>query len=360
MNRREFIRATSALTIATAVSAPLSLEAAELKPANARHLPRWRGFNLLAKFIAEPKGNPPFQEEDFALLTEWGFDFARLPLSYLCWTEPNDWFKLREKELKDIDDAVELGRKHHIHITLNFHRAPGYCCNPPKEPLDLWTDDKALDACAWHWAHFARRYKGVPNDRLSFNLVNEPANVTEKKYVRVAKRLVQEIRAEDPQRLIISDGLDYGRVPVEGLVETGIAQSTHWYDPVQLTFYKSHWVNGSDQWPEPSWPLKPAGRAVVNKEALRRDLLEPWKRLEQKGVGVHVGEFGVDRHTSHATALAWMQDCLELWKEAGWGWCLWNLNGELGVLDSNRADVKYEDFRGHKLDRQMLNLLQSH
>ena len=30
-----------------------------------------------------------------------------------------------------------------------------------------------------------------------------------------------------------------------------------------------------------------------------------------------------------------------------------------GVLDSHRADVNYEDFRGHKLDRQMLQLLQS-
>jgi hypothetical protein len=28
------------------------------------------------------------------------------------------------------------------------------------------------------------------------------------------------------------------------------------------------------------------------------------------------------------------------------------------VLDSKRADVKYEDFRGHKLDREMLTLLQ--
>ena len=205
MNRRQFIQAASVLTVATAASGPATLQAAELKPANARHLPRWRGFNLLAKFIAEPKGNPPFQEKEFALLAEWGFDFARLPLSYLCWTDPADWLKLREKELKDIDDAVELGRKHRIHINLCFHRAPGYCCNPPKEPFDLWTDDKALDACAWHWAQFARRYKGIPNDRLSFNLVNEPANVTEKKYARVAKRLVQEIRAEDPQRLIIYD-----------------------------------------------------------------------------------------------------------------------------------------------------------
>jgi endoglucanase len=28
------------------------------------------------------------------------------------------------------------------------------------------------------------------------------------------------------------------------------------------------------------------------------------------------------------------------------------------VLDSQRADVEYESFRGHKLDRQMLDLLQ--
>lgn len=30
----------------------------------------------------------------------------------------------------------------------------------------------------------------------------------------------------------------------------------------------------------------------------------------------------------------------------------------IGVLDSGRADVPYEDFRGHKLDRQMLDFLQ--
>jgi endoglucanase len=54
-----------------------------------------------------------------------------------------------------------------------------------------------------------------------------------------------------------------------------------------------------------------------------------------------------------------MQDCLALWKEAGWGWALWNLRGSFGVLDSNRADVAYEDFRGHKLDRKMLEILRT-
>jgi hypothetical protein len=29
------------------------------------------------------------------------------------------------------------------------------------------------------------------------------------------------------------------------------------------------------------------------------------------------------------------------------GWALWSLRGDFGVLDSNRADVQYEDYRGH-------------
>ena len=82
-------------------------------------------------------------------------------------------------------------------------------------------------------------------------------------------------------------------------------------------------------------------------------------RLAEKGVAVHVGEWGCYSKTPHEVALAWMADYLALWKEAGWGWALWNLRGDFGVLDSNRADVRYEDYKGHKLDRKMLELLRS-
>jgi endoglucanase len=366
MNRRHFLRTTGTITLATAVSSPLSMSAAaNAKPATAAHLPRWRGFNLIEKFWKKDEGNPPFQEQDFALMSEWGFNFARLPMSYLCWSDPTDWLKLREDQLKDIDAAVELGRKYGVHINMNFHRAPGYCVGGPKEPFDLWKDEKALEACAFHWAHFARRYKGIPNERVSFDLLNEPTNIGEETYVRVVKRLVQTIRAEDPHRLIIADGLQCGRIPVNGLVDLGIAQSTHWYDPIELTFYKAPWleesgVKESDKWPVPTWPLNRDGKVASDKATLRKDLLAPWKQLEQKGVGIHVGEFSVYDRTPHAVTLAWMRTCLELFQEAGWGWAAWNLRGDSGMMDSKRADVKYEDFRGHKLDREMLNLLQSH
>jgi endoglucanase len=356
MNRREFLRKAGALAAGAASLPALPLGAAELKPATAQHLPRWRGFNLLEKFIQQPGGNAPFQESDFALLSEWGFDFVRLPMSYR-WADPSDWRELREKELKHVDEAVDLGGKYGVHVNLNLHRAPGYCVNPPKEPLDLWTDPKALAACAFHWAHFAKRYKGIPNHRLSFDLLNEPSDVPEATYVRVVTGLVEAIRGEDPRRLIIADGLRWGGVPVRGLVGLGIAQSTRGYEPTHISHYKAGWVRGSDEWPEPTWPLRPGQKDEVNKETLRRSCIEPWKQLEQKGVGVHVGEWGAFNRTPHPVVLAWMRDCLALWKEAGWGWALWNLRGSFGVLDSARADVAYEEFRGHKLDRKMLELL---
>ena len=76
-------------------------------------------------------------------------------------------------------------------------------------------------------------------------------------------------------------------------------------------------------------------------------------------MGIHVGDWGAHNQTPHAVVLAWMRDPLSLWQEAGWGWALWNLHGSFGVLDSSRGDVKYEDFRGQQLDREMFNTLQA-
>jgi len=358
MNRRTFLHHSGTVLLGAATF-PLVSSAAPAPAAvpTAAHLPRWRGFNLLEKFTKRREGNPPFNEVDFQWMEQWGFDFARLPMSYLCWADSADWLKIREDELKHIDEAIELGRKHQVHVNLNLHRAPGYCVNPPKEPFDLWTDEKALDACAFHWAYFAKRYHGISNDRLSFDLLNEPPDVKEESYVKVVKRLCEAIRAEDPQRLIIADGLRWGGDPVLGLAELRIAQSTRGYYPMQVSHYKASWVRG-DQWPEPTWPLQENGR-TINKERLRKERIEPWQRLEKQGVGVHVGEWGVFNRTPHKVALAYMRDYLELWKQAGWGWSLWNLRGSFGVIDSGREDVVYEDFQGHKLDRAMLEVLRA-
>ncbi len=319
----------------------------------ARKLPRWRGFNLLEKFNAGRHG--PFVEEDFAWMHEWGFDFVRLPMDYRCWTDPNDPYRVYENVLKHIDQAVEWGQKYRIHVSLNLHRAPGYTVAQPPEKLNLWRDEEAQRQFDFQWSTFAKRYQGIPPSQLSFNLVNEPANVSSADYAKVVRRVVTAIRKVDPERLVISDGLQWGRDPIFELVGLGIAQSTRGYDPMPVSHYMASWVRG-ERWPRPTWPLK-EGERVYDRKYLEEDRIRPWKRLEEQGVGVHVGEFGAFNKTPHEVVLAWLEDFLGLWKEAGWGWAMWNFRGSFGILDSGREDVTYEDFRGHKLDRKLLELL---
>ena len=91
---------------------------------------------------------------------------------------------------------------------------------------------------------FAKRYRGIPNEQLSFNLLNEPSGVSAAAYVNVAGKIVTAIRAQDPQRLIISDGLEWGRDPIPELAPLRIAQATRGYTPMDITHYKATWVSG--------------------------------------------------------------------------------------------------------------------
>lgn len=93
------------------------------------------GFNLLNYFMVH--GKRPFQEEEFALLHRLDFNFVRLPMDYRCWTDEKSLYQMKEEDLKEIDKAIEFGKKHNIHVCLNFHRAPGWTVAKPDEPMNL-------------------------------------------------------------------------------------------------------------------------------------------------------------------------------------------------------------------------------
>ncbi len=476
-----------------------AMAAADVQQVGKVDVSQWRGFNLLEKFKA--RGQAPFLEEDFKLIEELGFNFVRLPMDYGCYTEPGDWLKFKEPVLKEIDQAIELGAKHHIHVCLNLHRAPGFCINPPAEATDLWKDQSAQDAFVAHWVMFAKRYQHVPQEQLSFNLLNEPTRNTREAYLKVNSRAIEAIHAVDPKRIILVDGNNVGKDPSpEFLKYPNVVQATRGYHPGTISHYRASWAKGSDKWPVPTWPpskvigqlfgpmkkelkaplvlrgafkpgtevaltvlnfsskarvqakadgvvlaellcdpksktlswkplqsgkytyyepAKPLSLAVTlaaaakeltfeniegdwikfselavqmpggARQAYGTDLtwgapqephtvaadgrlqpppganpsqtlvnyLKPWREFSAQGGAVLVGEWGCYSKTPHAVALAWMRAWLEEWKQARYGWVLWNFRGSFGILDSNRSDVQYEDWHGHKLDRAMLNLL---
>jgi endoglucanase len=122
-----------------------------------------------------------------------------------------------------------------------------------------------------------------------------------------------------------------------------------------ISHYQASWVGG-EKWAEPSWPGPDHGGEYWDRARLEKHYA-PWAELARRGVGVHCGEGGAFKFTPHPVVLAWLRDVLEILTSHGIGFALWNLRGSFGILDSDRKDVAYEDWHGHKLDRKLLDLL---
>ncbi len=325
-------------------------------------LPRWRGFNLLGAFVMSSPGH--FDEEDFQIVSDLGFDFVRLPMNYTFWIDYNDPFEINDNKLEIVDQAVRWGEKYGVHVNAALHRAPGFSVAGDRvEPFDLWKDAEALEAFKLHWSTLAKRYKGYDNKKVSFNLVNEPADVSPERHGKVMRATVKAIHEQDPDRLIMLDGLSYGTIPMPDLgdlAKDNVAQSCRAYIPAGITHYRALWVDHKRNFPEATWPGGYAGDGLWDRERLERHYGAWAAMAENFGMGVHCGEGGCFSMTPHGVALRWMEDVMDVLKGYNIGYALWNLKGGFGILDSDRADVDYVEYKGHKLDKKMLELLQKY
>ena len=156
-----------------------------------------------------------------------------------------------------------------------------------------------------------------PEDRANSEIERRHA----RNYSRVAKAAVDGIRKQDPERLIVTDGYLGGGMAIPDLIETGILQSCHTYNPVELTHYQCEWARGfvSRSTPLPTWPLKnSSGKVICDRQTLVKTF-QPWGELAQKGVRIHFGEMGCYKHTPPDVVLAWFNDTLDvLARSAQW------------------------------------------
>ena len=377
ITRRAFIRNT-ATAVAAVGAAHCAGALGETKAVDANPLPRWRGFNLTDFTSPNPGNRHGTTDDELKWIVGWGFDFIRLPIAYPRYLQfdrakditPEEVYKFDEREVDWIENFARKAMKAGLHVSLNLHRAPGYCINAGfREPYDLWKSAEAQKAFFFHWGMWAKRFKDVERAKISFDLLNEPAmraNLDDQHspstavpgdvYRTVAKGAADAIRAANPERIIIADGNRVGYQVTPELKELGVAQSCRGYQPHYISHYKAPWANKDpEKCPEPTWPGSANG-TKFDRAGLEK-FYQPWIELAKSGVGVHCGECGCWNKTPHAVFLAWFGDVLEILTAGKIGYALWNFRGDFGILDSGRKDIDYQDWHGHKLDAKLLELL---
>jgi endoglucanase len=375
MERRTFIINTGLLAAGMSLTGA-SVLAHEKKK---NKLPRWKGFNLTDFNTADPTSARRYTtEEHLKWMRDWGFDFVRLPIAYPYYLnfdrskniDPDEVYHIDEASVERIDHLVQLAHKHQLHVSLNLHRAPGYCINAGfHEPYNLWKDKEAQDAFYFHWNMWAKHYRNVSSKKISFDLLNEPcmredmndqhsrnSAVPGALYRQVAAAAAAAIRKENKNHLVIADGNNVGNEPIPELADLPIAQSCRGYFPHAISHYKAPWANKDpEHLPLPKYPGQ-VGNQYLNRQLIE-DYYKPWIGMLDKGVGVHCGECGCWNKTPHDVFLAWFGDVLDILTSHRIGFALWEFIGDFGILNSGRSDVAYEDWYGYKLDKKLLDLL---
>lgn len=376
-SRRTFIKKSAVLAGGISVASRFAMASTPKEATN--KLPKWKGFNLLDFFSANPNNaRPQTKEEYFKWMSDWGFDFVRIPMAYPSYLKidheenitTKKVRKISRKQTDKVEELVYLAHKYNLHASLNLHRAPGFCVNAGfYEPYNLWKDEEALDDFCYHWKFWAKRFKNVSRDKISFDLVNEPcmredmndqhskrSSVPGDVYRKVAKAAAETIRKQNPDHLVIADGNDVGKSVIPEITDLDIAQSCRGYFPGIISHYKAPWAfKDTENLPIPKWPGQ-VGDQYLSRKMLE-DFYAPWIDLVKSGVGVHCGECGCWNKTPHEVFLAWFTDVLDILSSHGIGFSLWEFRGSFGIIDSGREDIEYEDWYGHKLDRKLLDML---
>jgi aryl-phospho-beta-D-glucosidase BglC (GH1 family) len=375
--RRKFIKSSGLIISGLGLAGTLGCTSQSTTVKN--KLPKWKGFNLLDFFSPNPnRARSGTKEEYFKWMSDWGFNFVRIPMAYPSYIKfdrsrditPDEVYQIDEEATDRIESLVASAHKYNMHVSLNLHRAPGFCVNAGfNEPYNLWLDQEAQDAFYYHWSMWAEKYKNLSPEKISFDLANEPCmredmNDQHSKrspvpgdiYRKIAKKAMETIKEANPDHIVIADGNNVGSSVIPEITDLDIAQSCRGYNPGIISHYKASWAfKDIENLPDPKWP------GQVGDRYLSREMLEkfyaPWIDLVKNGVGVHCGEYGCYNKTHHEVFLAWFKDVLDILGSNGIGFALWEFKGSFGILNSGREDVAYEDWQGYKLDRKLLDLM---
>ena len=228
----------------TVSDATLAL-AEQMPDASWKKLPEWKGYTVPpGNWTASWGAGMLYEKEYIEVLGELGIDFVRVPLDSRMIFNGSDMTAVNPAYLETMDDLIEYCAEEGIHVCFDLHDMPGFYTGGDDSKITLWHDGETQKIFVAFWRFLAEYYKDVPNNLLSFNLLNEPHSYDEgpsdEVYSEVMLMAIDAIREVTPERLIFADMFGFVRgIPVQGLADAQIVQTVHAY----------FLTDGTAQWP---------------------------------------------------------------------------------------------------------------
>jgi endoglucanase len=261
--------------------------------------------------------NAFYGDDDASFIASLGLNCVRIPVNYRHFEDDLRPFEFRSEGLLHLDRAIRTNARHGLYSIIDLHAAQGWqnhawhCDNHTLEPL-LWDQRQFQDRVVWLWEQLAEHYRDEPWI-AGYNILNEPADASGTVVGPFYRRVVEAIRAVDPNHLLILDGNTYAQ-EFEGLGDpiVGATYSLHQYPDLGFT--------GAGP-----YPGQVEGR-MYDRAAMEREFLTRAAYMKRNSLPVLVGEFGpvYDRDpVANEDKLRLLEDQLAIYEQHAASWTIW-------------------------------------
>jgi aryl-phospho-beta-D-glucosidase BglC (GH1 family) len=288
--------------------------------------------------------------EDIALIKAMGFDHVRLSVDPQPMMMRPD--EIPTEYLGYLDAAVKMILEQGLAVVIDLHPDSDF-------KAKLAKDDGFVQEFSDFWRTLARHYSTWDEERVFFEILNEPELSDRYRWYGVQAKLAAAIRQSAPRHTIIAAGgrwsSDDELVFLEPLRDSNVIYNFHFYEPHIFTHQGATWGTYFWRWVQglgyPSSPESAAKAAASMPDAVDRlavirygedhwdaaridvEIAEVAEWGRQRGVPIVCNEFGAYRaHTEPQDREAWIHDVRSALERHGIGWAMWDYSGSFGVV----------------------------
>ena len=292
---------------------------------------------------------------DFDTIASMGFDHVRMPVD-----EVQLWDSLGNKEAEGfglLHDAIGWAFAANLRVIVDLHIIRAHYFNAGSNKL--WTVPAEQEKLVNMWCQLSDELHQYPNDRLAYEILNEPVANDPEDWNKVLNKVISAIRAKEPGRKIVV-GSDLWQIPATfpelrfPEIDSNLILSFHFYAPMALTHHTAPWtpiaeyrgpVNYPGQIVDTSYYkdmpptaaefMRTTANGCFTKEVLAEEMLPAIKVAKEHHLQLYCGDYGVYPKIPEDIMLRYYKDLCEIFNENGIAYCHWNYKADFPVVDSH-------------------------
>ncbi len=258
-------------------------------------------------------GGSNISQADFARIKAAGFDTVRIPVRWHNKSMNTPPYTVDPEWMARVVEVVDWALEADLNVILNSHH------------FDPIYDDPGA-VSVWHgavWTQIATRFADRREDKLWFELENEPHNnLDHSNLLETLAPALAAVRASNPTRPVIYGGENWSGIDSLATLplpdDANVYPTFHYYDPFEFTHQGASWT-------APNIP--PPGRKfgnVADRQQLAGAVEKVRAYIARTGKVPFMGETGAyDLHVSTAERAEYHRAVTQAFAPTGIGICMW-------------------------------------